>query len=187
MSIGHIHDLQCHQVGMALVQLAEEIIRRYGDHAPRLKSSGIDACGMKLVAKLLQRGTTRPCPRGREPLHILEKQPAMSADLVERHGTIVQQSGQELPGHAKEVRGSLGRHRLLARDHEDGPASLEVAGDHHDEREQLLRQRDLPAFGVDETGLLAPGGREAGDADEFLERTLVFGRFHSGRGVHVRR
>jgi hypothetical protein len=35
--------------------------------------------------------------------------------------------------------------------------------------------------------LLAPGGREARDADEFLERTLVFGRFHSGRGVHVRR
>ena len=139
---------------MALVQLAEEIIRRYGDHAPRLKSSGIDACGMKLVAKLLQRGTTRPCPRGREPLHILEKQPAMSADLVERHGTIVQQSGQELPGHAKEVRGSLGRHRLLARDHEDGPASLEVAGDHHDEREQLLRQRDLPAFGVERQGCL---------------------------------
>ena len=113
---------------------------------------------MKFVAKLLQRGTTRLRSSGRELLHILEKQPAMRADLVERHGTIVQQPGQELPGHAKEVRGSLGRHRLLARDHEDGPTSLEVAGDHDDEREQLLRQRNLPAFGVDETGLLAPGG-----------------------------
>jgi hypothetical protein len=35
--------------------------------------------------------------------------------------------------------------------------------------------------------LLAPGGREAGDAHELFERTLVFGRFHSGRGVHGRR
>jgi hypothetical protein len=35
--------------------------------------------------------------------------------------------------------------------------------------------------------LLAPGGREAGDADEFLECTLIFWGFHSGRGVHGRR
>ena len=142
---------------------------------------------MEFVAKLLQRGTTRLGPRGRELLHILEKQPAMGADLMERHGTVVQQSGQELPGHAEEIRGGLGRHRLLARYHEHGPASLEVTGDHDDEPEQLLRQRDLPAFGVDETGLFTPGGREAGDAHELLERTLVFRGFHPGRGIHGRR
>ena len=106
---------------------------------------------------------------------------------MERHGTVVQQPGQELPGHAEEVSGGLRRHRLLARDHEHRPTSLQVTGDHDDEFEQLLGQRDLPAFGVDETGLLTPGGREAGDAHELLERTLVFRGFHPGRGIHGRR